>query len=92
MFSDISKSIDNLSTNISNMIEAFKSIGRFFAGVGEVFNNLTYLIANPSLLMDLLQPFIILLILMLIVLKLIGFKTNKWIRLFLIALFIVIIF
>ena len=74
------------------VIEAFKNIGRFFAGVGKVFNNLTYLIANPSLLMDLLQPFIILLILMLIVLKLIGFKTSKWIRLFLIALFIVIIF
>ena len=92
MFPDISGSIDKLTSTISNMSQIIKNIVNFFSKLSEVFKNLTYLLSNPDVLCSLLEPAIILLIMFLIILKLIGFKTGKWIRLFFIALFIVVLF
>ena len=92
MFSEITESINNLSDKISNTIEAIKNIGGFFNAIGEFFGNITYLISNPSVLFNLLQPWLTFLVLILIILKLIGFNTSKWIRLFLVFIIIVTIF
>ena len=92
IFSGISNSIDNLNENISNITQTVKNITTFFSNLGEFFKNLTYLISHPDVLFNLIQPWLTLLILLLVMLRIIGFNTVKWIRLSFIILFIAIIF
>lgn len=92
IFSGISNSIDNLNENISNITQTIKNVTAFFCHLSEFFKNLTYLISHPDVLFTLIQPWLTVAIILLVMLRIIGFNTAKWIRLFFIILFIVIIF
>lgn len=92
LFSGISNSIDNLNENISNITETVKNIVNFFTNLGEFFKNLTYLISHPDILFNLIQPWLTIMILLLVMLRIVGFNTVKWIRLSFVILIIAIIF
>lgn len=73
-FKQFSRNLQELDNNI-------KSIFTFFGNVGKFFKEAGYWICHPGLLLDALQPWFMIALLVMIVLKLLGFDTAKWFRL-----------
>lgn len=85
-------SLDNLSSNLSDVVEAFKNIGKFFAGVGRFFKGVVDILSHPNTFFLMIEPWIIVFLISLVVLKVIGFKTDKWLGLFLLLFILILIF
>lgn len=85
---ELSNSVDNLTDNISASIESIKNIGAFIDKVSDLCKGAINIISNPIQFIDSIQPYLIIAMMIMIVLKMIGFKPEKWFRL----CFIILIF
>lgn len=91
-FESISNNLKDLNTNFKESIDTLKLIANFFNNIGKFFKEASYWVKHPLEVMDAMQPWIIILLMVLILLKTIGFKTDKWLSLFFIIFVIVLVF
>lgn len=91
-FQDIADNLDELNGNFTDSLDTIKNMIDFFKAVGNFFREFTYWISHPVEVLNAFQPWIIIFLMILICLKIIGFKPDKWIALFFILMIISIVF
>lgn len=84
--------IRQFANGIRELDNSIKSIFEFFGNLGRFFKETGYWLFNPGKLLDALQPWIIIILLIMIVLKLIGFDTSKWFKLCFLVFILSLIF
>lgn len=94
ILSDISinNPFEKIADGLNDLNESFHSIIGFFSKVGDFFKELSYWISHPVEVIHAFQPWIIILLISLLVLKLLGFKTDKWLSLFFLLFIIILVF
>lgn len=88
----INNPLDKISDNLKDLNDTFKSILSFFNKVGNFFEGVSYWISHPAETMNAIEPWIIILLMSLLVLKLLGFKTDKWLSLIFLLFILILIF
>lgn len=91
-FEEIATNIDDLNNNLKASFDSIKAIADFFIKIGKFFKEMSYWLSHPIEVMNALQPWIIILLMSLIVLKLIGFKTDKWLSLVFLLFILILVF
>lgn len=91
-FKQIANSLHDLNSNITTSFENVKSIFYFFNKVGDFFKEATYWLSHPIELLGSIQPWLIVAMMCMIILRMIGFKPEKWFRLCFLLLIISLIF
>lgn len=84
--------LEQISDNLKDLNESFKSILSFFNKVGGFFEELSYWVSHPVETINALEPWVIILLMSLLVLKLLGFKTDKWLSLIFLLFILILIF
>lgn len=92
VFKQIANNLKDLNDNIINFFENIKSVFDFFGKVGYFFREASYWIVHPGQLLDLFQPWLITGLMVMIILKMLGFNTDKWFRLCFLLFMLSIIF
>ena len=83
---------DKIADNLNELNENVNSVIDFFTKVGGFFRELSYWVSHPIEVVHAFQPWIIILIITLLALRLLGFNTDKWLRLFFLLFIIILIF
>lgn len=91
-FKQIANSLRDLNSNITTSFENIKSIFHFFNKVGDFFKEATYWLSHPIELLGSIQPWLIVAMMCMIILRMLGFKPEKWFRLCFLLLIISLIF
>lgn len=90
--SKISNSLNDLNENIKNGFESIQSMFEFFGKVGDFFKESLYWITHPAQLLDAFQPWFVIGLMIMIVLRMLGFNIDKWFRLFFLLFILSLIF
>lgn len=91
-FNQIANNLHELNDNIDESLKGIKDIARFFTNIGKFFKEMYYWISHPIEVINAFQPWIIIILMSLIVLKLLGFKTDKWLSLFFLLFILILVF
>ncbi len=91
-FKQLANSIKDLNDNIGKSFDNIKSIFEFFGKVGDFFKEALFWITHPGQLLDALQPWVMIALMIMIVLRILGFETDKWFRLFFLLFILSLIF
>lgn len=91
-FKQIANGLHDLNSNITTSFENVKSIFHFFNKVGDFFKEAAYWLSHPIELLGSIQPWLIVAMMCMIILRMLGFKPEKWFRLCFLLLIISLIF
>jgi hypothetical protein len=88
----ISAGLQNVGDSYSRMSESLASIKEFCASVTNLFKETSYWLTHPGDVLSALQPWFIIGVMVCILLRILGFKTDKWFRLFFVISILIAIF
>lgn len=91
-FKQIANNIKELNDNIGKSFDNIKSVFDFFGKVGDFFKEASYWITHPGQLLDAFQPWFMIALMIMIILRMLGFNTDKWFRLCFLLLILSLIF